>query len=128
MTNTPSLFDSMTPVEKVLQPTAGRVHHGDPVTSRKAAERVSLRSGSQKAKLLLLLAERVEDTPHNLFAEAGCAYPHVATTRLEEMAAEGWVLMTPHEKPTRWGGESHVWKVLPAGLEAAAELRARVAA
>lgn len=118
---------SFTPAEQVLAPTPGRVRRGGPTTSLKAAERVSLRSGSQKARLLVVLAERGPQIPHDLAPLAGCAYPHVATTRLHDLRDLGLVEMTSDRRATPSGGESHVWRVTPEGAHVASQLRQEAA-
>lgn len=119
-----ALTDVMTTAAKVLAPTAGRVHRHDPVTARQAAERTSLRSGTQKAAVLVELARRGEATPHELAPLAGCAYPHVATTRLHDLRDLGLVEMTTERRPTPAGGESHLWRVTVEGRKVAAQVAA----
>lgn len=107
----------------VTSPTPGRVHRHGLVTERKAAERVSFRSGSQKSRLLVLLAERGEATPHDLYALAGCAYPHVATTRLGDLAELHLVERLAETRPTPTGDTAHLWRCTEQGHAQALELR-----
>lgn len=120
------LFSTLTAVEQVLAPTAGRVHRHPLATERATAERVSLRSGTQKALLLIALAERGEAIPHDIYRQAGCAYPHVATTRLADFKAMGLVERLAEQRPTATD-TAHVWRITEAGRRAAAKLKARAA-
>lgn len=126
MTGQDDLFSTLTAVDQVLAPTAGRVHHHPLATERAAAERVSLRSGTQKALLLLALAERGEAIPHEIYRQAGCAYPHVATTRLADFKDEGWVERLEAKRPTATCS-AHVWRITDEGRRVAEQLKTVVA-
>jgi DNA-binding HxlR family transcriptional regulator len=120
-------FAPATDLEAVLAPTPGRVHHGGLVTERKAAERVSMRAGSQKALLLIELAKRGDAIPHDIYRAANCLYPHVATTRLTMLAKEGLVERTAEQRPTLTDS-AHVWRITARGVEVARQLAAKQAA
>lgn len=116
-----------TPVEQVLAPTPGRHHRNGTSTEREAAERVSLRSGTQKAGVLIALARLGEAIPHQLHAEAGCAAAHVATTRLEELQKLGMVEMTTERRETPHRGKAFLWRCTDEGRRVADELARRAA-
>ena len=109
-----------TPVNKVLAPTPGRVHRNALPSEKQAAEKLSVRSGTQRARVLLVLDRLGDAIPHQLHAEAGCAAPSHATTRLEELRDLGLVEMT--------NGRPFVWRVTDEGRKVAAQLRERSAA
>lgn len=95
---------------------------GQPDTARQAALANYPRSGSQRARLLnaLLNAE------HGLNAweasvVANISRPHVAHTRLTELAKAGLVVMTDETRPTDTGSAAHVWRATPAAVSSGGE-------
>lgn len=121
----PDLFSSLTLAEQVAAPRAGRVHHGDPVTSKRAAAAASFRRGAHAVRILRHLLTVDGATGHECWQHTGGAYPHVATTRLEELRDDfevPLVEMTPQTRPTPSGVEAHVWRLTPAGRAVAAAL------
>ena len=71
----------------------GRYHHDGQPTERIAAELVTPRTGTQRAKVLAWLRGKGEEgaTDYELWSFAGIgARPHVPGTRREELIADGW--------------------------------------
>jgi hypothetical protein len=123
MNEQPDLFSvDLSDVEKVLAPTPGAMHRNPLSTEREAAERVSLRSGTQKARVLLALVRLGEAIPHQIYSEAGCAAAHVATERLRDLAKIGMVEMIPAKRVTPHAGKAHLWRPTDAGRKVAAQL------
>jgi hypothetical protein len=129
MNEQPDLFSvDLTDLEQVLANTPGRHHKGGLSTEREAAERVSLRSGTQKARVLAALVRLGSAIPHQLYAEAGCAAAHVATTRLDDLRELGLVEMTAERRVTPHAGKAFVWRPTARGVEVARQLAAKAAA
>jgi DNA-binding MarR family transcriptional regulator len=129
MNEQPDLFSvDLTDLEQVLANTPGRHHKGGMSTEREAAERVSFRSGSQKARALIALARLGTAIPHQLQAEARCATASGATTRLEELEAIGLVERTTERRDTPYGSRAFVWRATARGVEVARQLAAKAAA
>jgi hypothetical protein len=118
----------MTPVEKVLAPTAGKVHRSPKRSERDAAEKVSIKIGTQKAKILLELDRLGDAIPHQLLPASGCGAPSHVQTRLDMLEADGLVELTNERRLSSWNGKPFVWKITDEGREAAADLRQRMAA
>lgn len=124
------LSGDISDVDKVLEPTAGAMHRRSLPTEREAAQTV--KSGTQRARVLAVLVRLGDAIPHALHAEAGCATPHVATTRLEEMADRRrfdppLVERTVERRLTPWNKQAFVWRPTARGREVAAELGKRAA-
>ena len=116
----PTLWESVT--ENRLGPS----RHGQPSTARAAAESNAPRSGTQRGKVLLILA-RAGDfgaTDFELAEAAGIVRPHVAGTRRKELADRGFVEATDRRRQTDTGSSAVVWRITVKGLEAVAEMRA----
>jgi hypothetical protein len=132
MNEQPDLWSTdLTDVEKVLEQTTGAMHRRSLPTERAAAQTV--RSGTQRARVLTILVRLGDAIPHALHAEAGCSNPHVATTRLEELADPKrfdppLVERTVERRLTPWNKPAFVWRPTDAGRKVAAELARQVAA
>lgn len=122
---TPEQLDlyGSTPVEKVLAPNPGRVHRNPKRSERDAAEKLSVRSGTQKARILLELDRLGDAIPHQLHPASGCAAPSHVATRLEALKAEGLVELTTERRVSPWQGKPFVWKITDAGRAVAQQLR-----
>lgn len=122
---------SVTPVDLGAN-TVGASHHGDPVTSRTAAERNSLRSGTQRTKVMHaiashpagLTAEEVTRTLGMREATSGSS----AAKRLSELRACGYVIATGMTRPTVNGAQANVWIATPDGIRALDTALAKAAA
>lgn len=114
--NPPTLFDA----------TPGPYRHGQPDTARAAAESNLPVKGTQRAKVLLILARAGEfgATDFELAEAAGIVRPHVAGTRRKELADRGFVEATDRRRNTDTGSSAVVWQITPAGLEVVAQMRA----
>ncbi len=113
----PTLFDA-TPAD-VLAPTVGAYHRDDPITSREAALRNAPRSGTQRAAVLAALGVAGDRglTGYEAWQKTPCKWPHVATTRLEELMRLGLVEQTADER-----GGFLVWRVTEVGRFVADEM------
>lgn len=102
--------------------TVGASHRGDPVTSRAAAHRNSLRSGTQRTNVMRaiashpagLTAEQVTRALGMREATSGSS----AAKRLSELRACGYVVATGETRPTVNGAQANVWAATPAGITA----------
>lgn len=104
-------------------------HRADPDTSRIAAVITAASAGALRDRILLHLL-RVGDfgtTAYEAWKACGGKYPHVAGTRLGELAApkDGVPLVeqTDRRRPTDTGNPSVVWVLTRAGQARAVELR-----
>lgn len=111
----PTLFDT------VLENRVGPHRHGQPATARQAAESNAPRSGTQRGKVLLLLARAGDHgaTDYELAEAAGIIRPHVAGTRRKELQQQGFVVETERRRNTDTGSPAVVWVITPDGVEAA---------
>lgn len=111
----PTLWDSVT--ANIVGPS----RHGQPSTARAAAESNAPRSGTQRGKVLLLLARAGDHgaTDYELAEAAGIIRPHVAGTRRKELQQQGFVVETERRRNTDTGSPAVVWVITEAGVEAA---------
>lgn len=118
-----TLFDAT--AADVLTPTVGPYHRDDPITSREAALRNAPRSGTQRAAVLLALADAADGglTGFELWGRTPCRYPHVATTRVEELVRLGLAEPTDDTRPTDTGAQATVWRITAVGAWVADEMR-----
>ena len=100
-------------------PTIGAFRASQPATARDAAVAAYATSGTQRQAILSALVAAGERglTAHEAWeAVDGIAYPHVASTRLTELAKHDLVEQTPAKRPTPSGRMALVWVALPAGV------------
>jgi hypothetical protein len=97
-------------VADLLANHPGGVHKGDPITAHDAARRVAPRVGTQKAAVLAALVASEDGlTGHQLCDATSCLYPHVATTRVEELVRLGLAEPTVRTRATPSGCQAIVW-------------------
>lgn len=115
MTGDVSLLDA------IAAPSIGVWRSGQADTARLAALAVHGISGDQRVALFGALA-RAQDglTAHEAKAAVGevVSYPHVASTRLTELARRGLVVQSNDKRLCRSGRWARVWRLTPAGIEA----------
>jgi hypothetical protein len=91
----------------------GRYHHDGPSTERAAARRVAPRAGSQRARVLEALRQRLARgaTDYELWNDWSIgARPHVPGTRREELIADGWPIKdSGTRRRTDTGAAAIVW-------------------
>lgn len=110
-------------VRKVMADTVGPSHRHDPWTSRAAAFRNSLHSGTQRTRVLLALAEAGEHglTDYELHVKLSILRT-AAGTRRDELRKLGLVVATQRVRPTDTGALAIVWVVTPLGRQVARDL------
>lgn len=99
----------------------GPSHRGDPATSRIAARLNAPRSGTQRARVLLALAERAQ-TDYELERRLGLKHSSVGTRR-GELVEGGFVEITDETRLTDTGSPAAVWRVTAKGAQAAVCVR-----
>lgn len=117
-----TLFDAS--VSDLLANHPGASHRADPVTAHQAARAVAPRVGSQKAAVLLALVAAGDAglTGEELWRVTPCKWPHVATTRAEDLTRLGLAEPTERTRPTESGNQAVVWCATEQGRWIAAEL------
>lgn len=105
----------------------GPSHREDPETSLEAARANAVRSGSQRARVLLLLDRRGEQgaTDDECAVVLEHPRPHVLGTRRQELLKLGLVEPVPGERRgTRLGCSAQVYRITPLGVLIAGRVRA----
>lgn len=108
-------------IADVVAETGGRSRASDPHTSKHAA--LLVRAGNQRGRILSALAQCDGLTGHEAAARCGISYPHVATTRLEELEHLSFVARTAETRPTPTGGSALVWVATARGREVAEQMK-----
>jgi hypothetical protein len=121
-----SLFDEMPEVATadLVHARRGQARATDPSTSQRAARDVEIRTGTQRASILLALWGKPHPmTAHDLDVEIGWRLT-TAGRRLPELAA--WkpplVRTTGEEKPTDTGSAAELYELTDAGRTEAGRL------
>lgn len=102
--------------------TAGGVHRNDPDTSRAAAARNSLRSGTQRTRVMAVVAAHpngltAEEVTH-LLGMREATSGSSAAKRLSELKAAGMVIATGQTRATVNGSQANVWVATVKGHDA----------
>lgn len=83
--------------------------------------------GGQRWRVLVILAESADpigELPHDFYSEAGCRYPHVATTRCEDLAKLGLAEKVQGERrANRDGNLCEIWRATDEGRRFVAGVR-----
>jgi DNA-binding PadR family transcriptional regulator len=122
-----SLFDDMPEVATadLVHSRRGQTRADDPATSHKAARDVEIRTGTQRASILLALWGRpFPMTAHDIDAEIGWRLT-TAGRRLPELAAwkpDPLVRTTGEERPTDTGSAAELYELTDAGRAEAGRL------
>lgn len=120
-----SLFDDPASLARdVVTQRPAPSHRDDPATSHAAARVIAVVAGTIRARLLLDLLHAVDGrTAEEAWKSTSAGrFPHVASTRLGELADLDLVVRTDITRPTASGCAATVWKLTDAGREVAAEL------
>lgn len=117
----PTLDFTAPSAAEVLAENGGRVRRDDPSTSKHAA--LLVRAGNQRGRILAALAECDGLTGHEAAARCGVSYPHVATTRLEELEHLGFAVRTSATRSTPAGGSALVWVITEPGRAVAEQIK-----
>lgn len=122
MTTALTLFDASD--ADVLAPTPGPAHRDAMPTEQAAAEQVAVRSGTQRARVLVALAAAGDKglTDYEMSLRASICRPHVAGTRRADLQRLGLVVQTDRTRPTDTGCMAVVWCCTDAGRRVAGEL------
>lgn len=107
------------------------VQSSHPETSRAASDLAAVNAGALRERITRHLLRVGGATAYECWKACGGKYPHVAGTRLNELAnpksGPALVYQTDKRRPTDSGTPAVVWSLTPEGVREAERLAQRVA-